>query len=214
MIFWIGKTKNSHFYFLAFFPPCNFSALPVPLAAEQVIWGARWWHWLRRSFSSSQQIHDKVWSGQIRPAVISEQRHRPAIHRLWNPSVSGGMLESAYKRWTQNYNPGGIIPVVQKPRGQLLPRRPRLHFSCQILIWAEILSHHIKRKKNPPKKPTHTTGFRMCVPLFTIDLTIECDNIQQHSTLPLVGGPLQLRRGEDADCWRWVLQSGQQLALA
>lgn len=45
-------------------------------------------------------------------------------------------------------------------------------------------------------------------------LTVERDHIQQHGALPLVGGPLQLGGGEDPDCWRWVLQSGQQLALA
>lgn len=37
-----------------------FSVLPVPTAAEQVVRSPRRWHRLRRSFSSSQQIHDKV----------------------------------------------------------------------------------------------------------------------------------------------------------
>lgn len=44
------------------------TALPVPLAAEQVVVVCRgvgpwWWHYF--SFNSSQQIHDKVRASQI-----------------------------------------------------------------------------------------------------------------------------------------------------
>lgn len=48
----------------------------------------------------------------------------------------------------------------------------------------------------------------------TVSLTIKCVYIQQHGALPLVGGPLQLGGGVDADSRRRELQSSQQLVLA
>lgn len=58
-------------------------------------------------------------------------------------------------------------------------------------------------------------GFHSKVRSFTtVSLTVECVYIQQHGALPLVGGPLQLGGGVDADSRRRELQSGQQLVLA
>lgn len=186
-------------FFLAYIA-FHFIVLPVPIAAKQVVRSPGRRHRLGGSFSPSQQVHDKVWASQIRPAAVSQQRQRPAIHRLRNASVSGKALAGAHSRWTQNCTcPRGILPVVKKPRGQLLPRRPRLHFSCQLLVWAETW------RWNSTTTTTKLASKHVSCCSTAPVLTVERDDIQQHGTLPPVGGPLQLGRGEDPDGRGWVL---------
>lgn len=91
------------------------------MVAEQVVRSPKWWHRLRRSFSSSQEVHDKVGAGQIGPALVSQQRHRPAVHRLRNPSVrrehvSRGahpLVEKLHLcRWNPTGSGGATWPVA------------------------------------------------------------------------------------------------------